>query len=270
MPLEMKAENRPPAGTADPEEVERFSRLAGQWWDPEGKFRPLHRINPLRIGYIRDWTARHFEAAGGGRRAAGEKESSFLTPRPAPLAALSLLDIGCGGGLVCEPMARLGAAVTGIDAAEKNIGVARTHAEQSGLSIDYRCMTAEALAETGAQFDVVLALEIVEHVADVTLFVEQCARLVKPGGLFFLSTINRTLRAYGLAIFGAEYILRWLPRGTHTFEKFLRPSEVHAHLRKAGLSVIDMQGMVFRPLRNEWTLTPEDVSVNYLLAARKD
>jgi 2-polyprenyl-6-hydroxyphenyl methylase/3-demethylubiquinone-9 3-methyltransferase len=255
MRVEMKAENAAPsitAGTVDKEEIERFSRLADGWWDPEGKFRPLHRINPLRIGYIRDQARDHFEAHG----------------HP-PLTGLALLDIGCGGGLISEPMARLGAAVTAIDAAEKNIGVAKTHAAQSGLSIDYRCTTAEALAETGAQFDIVLALEVIEHVADAALFLKECARLVRPGGLFFLSTINRTPKAYAMAIIGAEYVLRWLPRGTHTYEKFLRPSEVHAYLRENGLEVTDMQGMVFRLGKTEWKLVPKDLDVNYLLTAEK-
>ena len=201
----------PHSSTVDPAEIERFSRIAEEWWDPTGKFAPLHRLNPVRIGYIRDRAAAHWQ-----------RDALSGTP----LQGLSLLDIGCGGGLLSEPMARLGAQVTGVDAAARNIAVAALHAEKQGLAIDYRQGTAEALAESGGQFDIVLALEIVEHVADVELFLKSCGRMVKPGGLLFLSTLNRTAKAWALAIAGAEYVLGWLPRGTHDWKKFLKPSEV--------------------------------------------
>ncbi len=230
--------------TVDAEEIERFSRIADEWWNPHGKFAPLHRINPVRIAWIRDKITAHF----------GKLEGH------------SLLDIGCGGGLVAEPMARLGTTVTAIDASEKNIAVAKLHAEQSGLTIDYRCTTAEALTGT---FDVVLALEIIEHVSDVEAFAAAICKLVKPGGILILSTLNRTPKSYALAIVGAEYILRWLPRGTHTWSKFLKPSEVHAHLRHNGMEVGEMTGMVMNPLTFKWEMNAKDVSVNYLLSARK-
>ncbi|MBS0537694.1 MAG: bifunctional 2-polyprenyl-6-hydroxyphenol methylase/3-demethylubiquinol 3-O-methyltransferase UbiG, partial [Proteobacteria bacterium] len=206
--------------TVDPAEIERFSRIAEEWWDPAGKFAPLHRLNPVRIGFLRDRAAAHW------RRDALSGQ---------PLEGLDLLDIGCGGGLLCEPMARLGARVTGIDAAERNIATAAAHAAGQGLAIDYRATTAEALAADGRQYDVVLALEIVEHVADVDLFLATCGSLVKPGGLLFLSTLNRTAKAWALAIAGAEYVLRWLPRGTHDWKKFLKPSEAVRGLRGGGI-----------------------------------
>ena len=239
--------------TVDPEEIERFSRIASQWWDPKGKFAPLHRINPLRVQWIRDTACQHF----------GLPESHQ------PLSGLRLLDIGCGGGLISEPMARLGASVTGIDAGEKNIGVASTHAQQGGLTIDYRCTTAEALAQEAAPYDIVLALEIIEHVADIAQFVKASAALLKPGGLLIYSTMNRTPKAYALAIIGAEYVLRWLPRGTHDWSKFLKPSELVAQFRQNEIEVREMTGMVMNPLSFEWRLDPRDLSVNYLLSGIK-
>ena len=240
--------------TVDPDEIERFSRIASEWWNINGKFKPLHLINPLRIGYIRDQALAHF----------GLPENS-----PAPLNTLSLLDIGCGGGLICEPMARLGAQVTGIDASDKNIKVASLHAQQGNLPIDYRATTAEALVDTNARFDIVLALEIIEHVANIPAFVESCCKLLKPNGFMVWSTINRTPKSYALAIVGAEYILRWLPRGTHTWKKFVKPSELHSELRHNGLHVTDMTGMTLNPLNFKWQLTNSDLSVNYLLSAQK-
>jgi len=239
--------------TVDEGEIERFSRIAEEWWDPKGKFAPLHRLNPVRLGYIRDRAAAHWrrDPLGGS-----------------PLAGLSLLDIGCGGGLLCEPMTRLGAAVTGIDAADRNIATARLHAERQGLAIDYREATAEALAAEGRQFDIVLALEIVEHVADVDLFLQSCGRLAKPGGLVFLSTLNRTAKAWALAIVGAEYVLGWLPRGTHRWSKFLRPSELAAGLRPHGMDLRELAGVAYDPLRDKWGLGA-DLDVNYLLFATK-
>jgi 2-polyprenyl-6-hydroxyphenyl methylase/3-demethylubiquinone-9 3-methyltransferase len=236
--------------TVDEGEIERFSRIAEEWWDPNGKFAPLHRLNPTRLGYIRD-------------RAAGHWQRDPLSG--SPLQGLSLLDIGCGGGLLCEPMARLGAAVTGIDAAQRNIATARLHAEGQGLAIDYRETTAEALAAEGRQFDIVLALEIIEHVADVDLFLRSCGHLTKPGGLVFLSTLNRTAKAWALAIAGAEYLLRWLPRGTHDWKKFLKPSEVVRGLRSGGVETQEIVGVVYSPLSRAWSLNKRDLDVNYML-----
>ncbi len=236
--------------TVDEAEIERFSRIAEEWWDPNGKFAPLHRLNPLRLGYIRD-------------RAAGHWRRDPLSG--SPLQDLSLLDIGCGGGLLCEPMTRLGATVTGIDAAERNIATARRHAEGQGLAIGYRETTAEALAAEGRQFDIVLALEIIEHVADIDLFLKSCGQLTKPGGLVFLSTLNRTAKAWALAIAGAEYLLRWLPRGTHDWKKFLKPSEVVRGLRSSGVEAQEIVGVVYSPLSRAWSLSKRDLDVNYML-----
>ncbi len=242
----------PDSSTVDPAEIERFSRIADEWWDPSGKFAPLHRLGPVRIGYVRDRAAAHW-----GRDAlAGQ-----------PLQGLSVLDIGCGGGLLSEPMARLGAAVTGVDASARNIAVASLHASRQGLAIDYRQDTAEALARGDARFDVVLALEIVEHVADVDLFLNSCCRLVKPGGMLFLSTLNRTAKAWALAIAGAEYVLGWLPRGTHDWKKFLKPSEVVRGLSAGGLDTQEIVGVVYSPLTRAWRLDKADLDVNYMLFA---
>jgi 2-polyprenyl-6-hydroxyphenyl methylase/3-demethylubiquinone-9 3-methyltransferase len=240
--------------TVDPDEIERFSRIAEEWWDPAGKFAPLHRLNPVRIGYIRDRAAAHWrrDALSGS-----------------PLEGLDLLDIGCGGGLLSEPMARLGARVTGIDAAPRNIATAALHAEGQDLAIDYRATTAETLAEAGRQYDIVLALEIVEHVADVDLFLRCCGGLVKPGGLLFLSTLNRTAKAWALAIAGAEYVLRWLPRGTHDWRKFLKPSEVVRGLRNGGIEAQEIVGVVYSPLSRAWSLNRNDLDVNYMLYGTK-
>ena len=236
--------------TVDEGEIERFSRIADEWWDPNGKFAPLHRLNPTRLGYIRDRAASHWQR---------DPLSG------SPLDGLSLLDIGCGGGLLCEPMARMGATVSGIDAAGRNIATARLHAEGQGLAIDYREATAEALAGEGRQFDIVLALEIVEHVADVDLFLKSCGQLTKPGGLVFLSTLNRTAKAWALAIAGAEYLLRWLPRGTHDWKKFLKPSEVVRGLRSGAVETQEIVGVVYSPLSRAWSLNKRDLDVNYML-----
>lgn len=247
------------ASTVDAGEIERFSRIADEWWDENGKFAPLHRMNPARIGFIRDRVAaRH-----------GRDPLDFATDGKGPLRDLALLDIGCGGGLVCEPMTRLGARVTGIDASERNIAVARLHAERMGLDIDYRATTAEALRGQGARYDVVLALEVVEHVADADLFLACCAELVKPGGLLILSTLNRTAKAFALAIVGAEYIMRWLPRGSHDWRKFLKPSEVARFLRAAGLSVEELAGIVYSPITGRWRIDAHDLDVDYVLVAAK-
>ena len=242
-----------PATTVDPAEVERFSALAREWWDPKGKFQILHKFNPVRLGYIRDAAAR-----AHGRDTRGLK----------PLEGLGVLDIGCGGGLLSEPLCRMGAEVTAIDPSEKNIGTASTHAAENGLNIDYRATTAEDLAQTGAVFDIVLNMEVVEHVADVELFLKTSASMVNPGGLMFVATLNRTLKAFALAIVGAEYVLRWLPRGTHSWEKFVTPEEIKAALRPAGLTVTDETGVTFNPLADRWSLAA-DMDVNYMMTARK-
>lgn len=234
--------------TISAEEVEKFSRIADEWWDPHGKFAPLHKINPLRLGYIEQQIHQHLQ-----------KNISDVT----------LLDVGCGGGLIAEPLAQKGANVTAIDASEKNIAVAKLHAEKSGASVDYKCMSAEALTETGLQYDIVSALEIVEHVADVELFIASLSKLVKPGGLLFMSTINRNPKSYALAIVGAEYILRWLPIGTHDWQKFIKPSELKHMLEQHHMVITDTCGMSFNPLTTQWKLTPSDVSVNYLMVAQK-
>lgn len=239
--------------TINPDEVEKFGRLADEWWNPKGKFKPLHKFNPVRLGYIRDHAVSHFGKDGAARQ---------------PLAGLTILDIGCGGGLLCEPLTRLGATLTGVDAAERNVAVAKLHATQSGLNIDYRATTAEAVAAAGEKFDIVLNMEVVEHVDNVPLYMKSCADLVAPGGLMFTATINRTARAFALAIVGAEYVLGWLPRGTHSYEKFLTPEEIGALLARNGLKVIDKSGVVFHPLADEWRKS-SDLGVNYMVLAEK-
>jgi len=239
--------------TVDPSEVERFSALAAEWWDPRGKMAPLHKFNPVRIGYIRDQAAVRF-----GRDA----------KRLDSMKGLRILDIGCGGGLLSEPLARLGTSVMGVDPSETNIAAAKQHAAQVELPIDYRCTTAEELAETGEQFDMVLAMEVVEHVADVPLFVQSCATMTKPGGLMIAATINRTLKSFALAIVGAEYILRWLPAGTHRWDKFVTPNELEIAMEQGGLRLISDQGVIYNLLRDEWQLSA-DTDVNYILTAEK-
>lgn len=242
------------ATTVDDAEIAHFSAMAEEWWDEKGKFAPLHRMNPCRMQYLRSQIIRHFS---------GDDASAT------PLVNLSLLDVGCGGGLICEPLARLGAKVTGIDASEKNISIAEAHAAQSSLAIDYRVSTAEALASSGTTYDVVLALEIVEHVADIDLFYDALIALVKPGGLLLLSTMNRTAKSYALAIVGAEYMLRWLPKGTHDWKKFIKPSEMAQALMKRGLSITDTSGMIYNPFSREFSMNYKDLDVNYLMAAKK-
>ncbi len=243
--------NAAPATTVDPAEVERFSALAAEWWNPTGKFAVLHRFNPVRIAYIREQVTARLARDPMTRR---------------PFEGLDLLDIGCGGGLLAEPMTRLGAKVTGIDPSERNIGTAMVHAEETGLDIDYRATTVEALAETGARFDVILNMEVVEHVADPALFVSTCASMLKPAGVMVMATINRTLKAFGLAIIGAEYVLGWLPRGTHQWEKFITPEELESALKASGLDVAGLTGVVYNPLANEWRRSA-DTAVNYMLVA---
>ena len=246
------------SSTIDAEDVARFTAIANEWWDERGKFAPLHRLNPARIGYIRDQIIQHRNVT-----------ASFNGQSATPLNNLSLLDVGCGGGLICEPMARLGASVTGIDAGEQNIRVAALHAQSGGLAIDYRTASAEQLANTGAQFDVVLALEIVEHVANPSLFYDALAALVKPGGLLILSTLNRTTKSYLMAIIGAEYVMRWLPRGTHQWKQFVKPSEMAAALTKRQFTITDTAGIVYNPLQQSFHIDPRDLDVNYLMVATK-
>lgn len=242
-----------PAASLDAEEVARFDRLAQRWWDPDGPMRPLHRFNPARVTIFRDSICARFGRDGAAMR---------------PLDGLTMLDVGCGAGVLAEPLARLGAEVTGVDPAAELIGVARAHAEEAGLDIDYRAGAAEDLLAEGASFDVVVASEVVEHVADVEAFVATIGALVKPGGLALFSTINRTLMAHALVIVGAEYMLRWLPVGTHSYEKFVTPGELRLAARGAGLEVTDQRGIRFAPLKNAWEPC-EDMTVNYAMAAGK-
>lgn len=242
------------SASVDPSEVEKFSAIAAQWWDPAGKFKPLHKFNPVRLGYIRDTVTAHKGLDPRARR---------------PFEGLRLLDIGCGGGLLSEPMARLGASVTAVDAAERNVKTAKAHADAQGLDIDYRHGTAELLLEADeAGFDVILNMEVVEHVADVDAFLTACAGLLAPGGIMILATLNRTPKAFALAVMGAEYVLRWLPRGTHQYGKFVRPDEARAPLQAAGLDVEGPVGVSFNPLADRWSLSG-DASVNYMLTATR-
>ena len=238
--------------TVDDSEVAKFEAMAAEWWDPKGKFKPLHMLNPCRLDYITAQIAAEF-----GRD---------LTAQ-APFEGLRLLDIGCGGGLLAEPMARLGATVVGADAASRNIPVAQVHAAQSGLEIDYRHTTAEAMAEAGEQFDVVLNMEVVEHVADPLAYLTACRNLLKPGGLHICSTINRNPKSFAMAIVGAEYVMRWLPKGTHEWARFITPDELFELLRKAGLDPVDRKGFVFNPVAWRWSLSDRDLSVNYVTSS---
>ena len=244
------------ATSIDPDEVARFSGWAAEWWDPHGKFAPLHRFNPVRLGFIRDQALARFGRDAKARR---------------PFEGLRLLDIGCGGGLLGEPMARLGFAVTGVDASERNIEAARAHAETMGLAIDYRATTAEALLAAGAgPFDLVLNMEVIEHVADPGAYLRDTARLLAPGGLMILATLNRTLKALALAKFGAEYVLRWVPAGTHDWRRFLRPDEVRGFLAGEPYEVEGPFGIAFDPMAGRWSRSA-DADVNYLMtvAARQ-
>lgn len=244
----------PSRPSIDPSEVAKFTAMAAEWWDPKGKFKPLHKFNPVRLGFIRDTIETHFDLKSSARR---------------PFEGLRILDIGCGGGLVSEPMRRLGADMVSVDASEANIKTAMTHAEQGGLDIDFRAGTVEELIEAGeAPFDVVLNLEVVEHVADPSQFLQDCASLVKPGGLMIVATLNRTAKAFTLAIVGAEYVLGWLPKGTHEFEKFLRPDEIEQPLKQAGLEVDSAQGVSFNPITDQWRLSG-DTKVNYLMVSKR-
>ena len=240
--------------SVDPAEVERFSALAAKWWDAKGEFAPLHRFNPVRLGFIREEALRRFGRDPSARR---------------PFEGLNLLDIGCGGGLLSEPMTRLGFKVTGIDASARNIGTAATHAKEQGLDIDYRCATAEQLLEDGAGlFEVVLNMEVIEHVADPSDYLKTCARLIAPGGVMIVATLNRTPRAYALAIVGAEYVLRWLPRGTHDWKKFLKPEELRSFLDGEPVEVQGPFGVNYNPLADRWSVGP-DAAVNYMMTVTR-
>ncbi|MGQ3676019.1 bifunctional 2-polyprenyl-6-hydroxyphenol methylase/3-demethylubiquinol 3-O-methyltransferase UbiG [Xanthobacter sp. TB0139] len=239
--------------TVDPEEVARFNALGKQWWDEKGKMAPLHAMNPSRLAFVRDALVRHFGREGHSMR---------------PLAGLRVVDVGCGGGLLSEPMARMGASVTGIDPAPRNIEVARNHAEGQGLGIEYLPVTAEELAVRGARFNAVVALEVVEHVADVATFIRTLGTLVDEGGVLVLSTLNRTAKSFALAIVGAEYVLRWLPPGTHNWEKFITPEELEASLAAAGYEAKERAGLVYNPLNGQFSLS-DDLAVNYFMVARK-
>ena len=239
--------------TIDAAEIAQFDSLGDQWWDESGPMRPLHRLNPVRMEYIRRMVSDHFD----------------LPDAVKSLKGLNIADIGCGGGIVAEPLCRMGAAVTGVDAGKENIKIAKAHAAAHGLSIDYQATSVEALAESGAQYDVVTALEIVEHVADVEEFMRALCEIVKPGGLLIMSTLNRTPKSYALGIIAAEYILRWVPTGTHDWKKFLKPSELAKHIEEHGLDVTDVRGLVFNPLDRAFSLSATDMDVNYFLTAVK-
>lgn len=240
--------------TVDPAEIAKFEAMAAEWWDLEGKFKPLHMLNPTRLDYITRQIASEF-----GRDLKADK----------PFAGLRILDIGCGGGLLCEPMARLGADIVGADAAERNIPVAQVHAEQSGLEIDYRFTTAEAMAADGEEFDVVLNMEVVEHVADPLSYLTACQQLLKLGGLHICSTLNRNPKSFAMAIVGAEFVMRWLPKGTHDWNKFITPDELFALLKQAGLNPVDRKGFKFDFLGWSWSISDTDLSVNYVTASLK-
>jgi 2-polyprenyl-6-hydroxyphenyl methylase / 3-demethylubiquinone-9 3-methyltransferase len=239
--------------TVDAAEVARFSAYATEWWDPRGKMAMLHRFNPVRLAFIKQAACRHFE-----------RDERRLDA----LAGLRVLDIGCGGGILSEPLARLGAAVVGADPSQTNVEAAKLHAAEAGVVVDYRTTTAEALADEGEGFDVVLAMEVVEHVADLGLFISRCAEMVRPGGLMITATLNRTLKSFALAIVGAEYVLRWLPRGTHQWEKFVTPNELEAALERHGLRVIDETGVIYNLLADRWQLST-DMDVNYMMVAER-
>lgn len=242
--------------TFDRDEVDRFGRMAAEWWDPNGKFKPLHQLGPARIAFLRDQLLRHFnpvQTAHGMR----------------PLAGLRVLDIGCGGGLVAEPLSRMGARVTGIDPSADTIRTARAHSEPQGLAIDYRVARMEDLVAAGETFDAVSCLEVLEHVPDPAAFLAETVKLVRPGGLMLVSTLNRTMKSYAMAIVAAEYVLGWLPRGTHQWERFITPDEMLRHLSAAGLGEAHAEGIVYDPFRDTWSRSPSDLDVNYMMAAAR-
>ena len=241
------------APSVDPEEVAKFSAMAAEWWDPTGKFAPLHKFNPIRLAFIRDMAANHF-----GRDTRGVR----------PFEGLALLDVGCGGGLLSEPVARMGFSVLGIDPSEENIKIASAHARASGAGVSYRATTTEALAAEGMTYDVLLDMEVIEHVADIRAHVRSCMRLLKPGGLLFVATLNKTLKSYALAKIAAEYVLRWLPPGTHDWNRFVEPKTLRRLLEECGLNPLRTQGVQFDPLAWDWHLS-SDVDVNYMVVASR-
>lgn len=243
-----------PSSTLDPSEVDRFAAIADEWWDLNGKFKPLHQIGPARLSFIRAACLSHFASLSGDN--------------PKPFAGLSMIDIGCGGGLIAEPLARLGATVTGIDPAREGIHAAKQHALEQKLDIDYRAQRIEDIVEAGETFDVVTCLEVIEHIPDVAGFLHTCQKAVKPGGLFIGSTINRTMKSFGLAIIAAEYILGWLPRGTHRWDRFVTPEEFSDALQAGGLHDVATEGLAYNPLNDRWSLNP-DTDVNYMISAKK-
>lgn len=241
-----------PGSTVDAAEIAKFSKLSAEWWDPKGKMAPLHRINPLRLGYIRDAACRKFERNVRSLNCLG---------------GLRVLDIGCGAGLLCEPLSRLGAQVIGVDPSASNIAAAKLHADKSHLAIDYRCTTVEEI-DPRERFDIVLAMEVVEHVVDVGVFLQRCAAMLKPNGLMVVSTLNRNWKSFALAIVGAEYVLRWLPRGTHEWNKFVTPDELTKHLLDNRLVITEQTGVVYSPFADKWTLS-SDMDVNYMVVAER-
>jgi 2-polyprenyl-6-hydroxyphenyl methylase/3-demethylubiquinone-9 3-methyltransferase len=242
----------PQHASIDPGEVAKFAAMAAEWWDPEGKFAPLHKFNPVRLKFIRETAALHFSRGARSVR---------------PFEGLSLLDIGCGGGLLCEPMARLGFAVTGVDPSDRNVKIAAAHAVETGMTVDYRHASAETLVDEGLTFDVVLNMEVVEHVADLRAYVAACAKLVKPGGLMIVATLNKTLKSLAFAKIGAEFVLRWLPIGTHHWNRFVEPEKLRSLLEASGLAVLKTQGVAFDPLLWDWRLS-NDTDVNYMVVAQ--
>ncbi|WP_417804776.1 bifunctional 2-polyprenyl-6-hydroxyphenol methylase/3-demethylubiquinol 3-O-methyltransferase UbiG [Thalassospira lucentensis] len=240
--------------TANSEEIARFSAMAEKWWDPNGVMKPLHKFNPVRLELLRDNICAHL----------GRDPNTIE-----PLKDIEIIDIGCGAGLLSEPLARMGAKMTSLDAAQNNIDVAKVHAVQSGLEIDYRCGTPEMLADEGKQFDIVLNMEVIEHVDDPQFFMQACASVLKPGGLMFIATLNRTLKSLALAKIGAEYVLRWVPAGTHDWRKFVKPSEMSGYLRGAGLNMVDITGVAYNPINDTWAPAPHDLDINYMVIAQK-
>jgi 2-polyprenyl-6-hydroxyphenyl methylase / 3-demethylubiquinone-9 3-methyltransferase len=249
----MTIDTKPNLSSLDPAEVEKFSKMAAEWWNPKGKFGVLHKFNPVRLAYIKEQVCARLGLDPMERE---------------PFKGLRFLDIGCGGGLLCEPMARLGASVVGVDPSEKNIKTASVHASEVELEIDYRTGTAEDLAAAGEKFDVILNMEVIEHVANPQNFTKTCVNLMKPSGLMFVATLNRTLKSFALAIVGAEYVLGWLPKGTHEWEKFIKPDELKAWLAESGAPTKSESGVTYHPIAGEWRKA-KDMDVNYMLVAQR-
>jgi len=251
----MKKQTAKPLGyTVDDAEIAKFAAMAEEWWDPNGKFKPLHKFNPVRLEFIRDRLCAKFD-----------KDPKSVKP----LQGLRILDIGSGGGLLAEPLARMGADMVGIDATERSVEIAKAHAKAQEVEIDYRFTTAEDMVLAGEKFDAVMNMEVIEHVADVGAFIKASAALIKTDGLMFMATLNRTPKSYALAIIGAEYVMGWLPRGTHDWKKFIKPSEIAAHLRQANIHISELTGITYSPFQDEWALNANDLGVNYMIVAQK-